>query len=75
MESLTRTSSLEDDLYTPDLAFSDHGKKSNMAQMTEVLFGAHHETASYQRFSRIASAQEMEDFGIRKLKFYLWILT
>lgn len=74
METLTRTASLEDDLYTPDFC-SDYSRKNNNHHMSEILFGTHHENANYQRFSRIASAQEMEDFGISKLNCYVWILA
>lgn len=69
MDSLKRTASLEDDLYTPEFAFCDYGKRNTMS---EVLFGTHHENANYQRFSRIASAQEMEDFGICKMTCYVF---
>lgn len=71
MDSLKRTASLEDDLYTPEFAFCDYGKNNAMSHMSEV-FGTHHETANYQRFSRIASAQEMEDFGICKMTCYVF---
>lgn len=68
MDSLKRTASLEDDLYTPEFAFCDYGKRNVMSE----VFGTHHENANYQRFSRIASAQEMEDFGICKMTCYVF---
>ncbi|XP_055949677.1 tumor protein D52-like isoform X2 [Argiope bruennichi] len=55
--------SLEEDLYMPDFEFSDHvGKGKNSSFWNGIYFGADHENAKYQRFSRIAAAQEMEDF-------------
>lgn len=71
MESLKRTASLEDDLYTPEFAFCDYARKSNSSHMSEILFGSDYQSANYQRFSRIASAQEMEDFGICKMNCYV----
>lgn len=64
VDLICRQNSLEEDLFMPDLLFSDHvGNGKNNTLLNGVFYGTDHQTAKYQRFSRIAAAQEMEDFG------------